>query len=245
MVAEARPRLPVLLLTGALGSGKTTLLRHWLAQPALSSAAVVLNEAGAVALEAGGTGAVRDAAAIGAAPCLCCEGLPGVAEALEQLFWDRLHRRAPRFDRVVIETAGRADAAPIAQALRAHPLLAERYRLEGVVAVLHGEPEFPARAQGADVLVLSHADRRSPEQQSRLRALASALSPEAACFDSSPHAPCALEPVLKRLATRPPLLARLPDEDAPFRPRAWGLPGVRPGQDQARPHDRTDAFETR
>ena len=122
---ETRPRLPVLLLTGALGSGKTTLLRHWLAQPALAGAAVVLNEVGEVGLDAGGAGALRDAAAQDAAPCLCCEGLPGLAEALEQLFWDRLHRQVARFDRVVIETAGGADPAPIARALRAHPLLAK------------------------------------------------------------------------------------------------------------------------
>ena len=245
---EARPRLPVLLLAGALGSGKTTLLRHWLAQPALAGAAVVLNEAGEVALDAGRAGALRDAAAQGAAPCLCCEGLPGLAEALEQLFWDRLHRRVPRFDRVVIETAGRADPAPIAQALRAHPLLAERYRLEGVVAVLHAEPTAPAmsaQVRGADVLILGHADRRSPAQQARLRDMALGLNPGAACFDSSAHARCAPGPVLDRLAARPPRLAGLPDEGAPFQPRAWGPPARPQSLDGTHRPARMGAPETR
>ena len=245
---DGRPRLPVLLLTGALGSGKTTLLRHWLAQPTLAGAAVVLNEAGAVALDVGRAGALRDAAAQGAAPCLCCEGLPGLAEALEQLFWDRLHRRVPRFDRVVIETAGGADPAPVAQALRAHPLLAERYRLEGVVAVLHAEPIAPAtsaQVRGADVLILSHADRRSPAQQARLRAAALSLNPGAACLESSAHALCAPGPVLDRLAARPPLLAGLPDEDAPFQPRAWGLPARHQDPGSARRPAPMDSPETR
>lgn len=245
---DGRPRLPVLLLTGALGSGKTTLLRHWLAQPALAGAAVVLNEAGAVALDAGRAGTLRDAAAQGAAPCLCCEGLPGLTEALEQLFWDRLHRRVARFDRVVIETAGGADPAPVAQALRAHPLLAERYRLEGVVAVLCAEPAVPAmsaQVRGADVLILSHADRRSPAQQARLRAAVLGLNPGAACFESSARAPCAPGPVLDRLAARPPLLAGLPDEDAPFQPRAWGLPARHQDPDSARRPAAMDSPETR
>lgn len=243
-----RPRLPVLLLTGALGSGKTTLLRDWLAQPELAGAAVVLNEAGAVALDAGHAGALRDAASQGAAPCLCCEGLPGLSEALEQLFWDRLHRRVARFDRVVIETAGGADPAPIAQALRAHPLLAERYRLEGVVAVLHAEPTAPAmstQVRGADVLILSHADRRSPAQQARLRDRARGWNDEVICFESSAHALCAPGPVLACLAARPPLLAGLPDEDAPFQPRAWGRPGRRPGPEGTRHPERTNSQETR
>jgi G3E family GTPase len=243
-----RPRLPVLLLTGALGSGKTTLLRHWLAQPALAGAAVVLNEAGAVALDAGRAGALRDAAAQGAAPCLCCEGLPGLAEALEQLFWDRLHRRVARFDRVVIETAGGADPAPIAQALRAHPLLAERYRLEGVVAVLHAEPTAPAmsaQVRGADVLILSHADRRSPAQQARLRDMARGWNDEVMCFDSSAHALCAPGPVLACLAARPPLLAGLPDGDAPFQPRAWGPPARHQDPDRTRRPAPMDSQETR
>lgn len=245
---DGRPRLPVLLLTGALGSGKTTLLRHWLAQPTLAGAAVVLNEAGAVALDAGRAGTLRDAAAQGAAPCLCCEGLPGLAEALEQLFWDRLHRRVARFNRVVIETAGGADPAPVAQALRAHPLLAERYRLEGVVAVLCAEPAVPAmsaQVRGADVLILSHADRRSPAQQAGLRAAVLGLNPGAACFESSARAPCAPGPVLDRLAARPPLLAGLPDEDAPFQPRAWGPPARPQDPDGTRRPARMDSPETR
>jgi G3E family GTPase len=245
---DARPRLPVLLLTGALGSGKTTLLRHWLAQPALAGAAVVLNEVGEVGLDAGGAGALRDAAAQDAAPCLCCEGLPGLAEALEQLFWDRLHRRVARFDRVVIETAGGADPAPIARALRAHPLLADRYRLEGVVAVLHAEPTVPAvpeQVRGADVLILSHADRRSPAQQARLRGAALGWNPEVICLESSANAHCAPGPVLACLASRLPRLADLPDENAPFQPRAWGRPGRHPGPDGTRRPEHTNFPETR
>lgn len=71
-----RPRLPVLLLTGALGSGKTTLLRDWLAQPELAGAAVVLNEAGAVALDAGHAGALRDAASRARRPAFAARACP-------------------------------------------------------------------------------------------------------------------------------------------------------------------------
>jgi len=254
MAAEGRARLPVLVLTGALGSGKTTLLRHWLAQPALAGAAVVLNEAGAVELDAGLGSPVLDATASGglqgsaldaelraarssvagpggAAACLCCTGLPGLAEALEQLFWDRLHRKVPRFGHVVVETAGQADPAPIAQVLRAHPLLAERYRLAGVVAVLHTEPAVLAQVQGADVVVLSHADQRNPAQQARLRAAALALQPGAACFDSAPGSYCDPEPVLQVLAGSVPRLAPAPDGQAAFTPRPWGAPGRPRGSD--------------
>ena len=44
-------RIPVWLLTGFLGAGKTSLLLNWLQEPALSNAAVVINEMGEVGLD--------------------------------------------------------------------------------------------------------------------------------------------------------------------------------------------------
>lgn len=163
-------RIPVLLLTGALGSGKTTLLASWLRQPALRDAALVVNEAGEVALDDRLLRPLMQAgegAALLANTCICCAGLPGLEEALADLYRARLERRIPRFDQVVIETTGLAEPQPIRAAFATDAGLRERYRLAGVVTAvsatapraLAGRAEWQAQVAGADLLVLTKADR--------------------------------------------------------------------------------------
>lgn len=167
-------RIPVWLVTGWLGSGKTTLLARWLRAPALADAAVVVNELGEVGLDdrllaAGADSGV--AAALLAGGCVCCTGLPGLEQALADLFWDRLHRRRPRFASVVVETTGLADPRPVVEALAREPLLAERYRLAGVVATLAAtsgvealatHAEARAQVDASDLVVVTKADLADP-----------------------------------------------------------------------------------
>jgi G3E family GTPase len=160
-------RIPVYLLTGYLGSGKTSLLKAWLAQPALKDAALVINELGEVGLDNQILSAASESSALVANACVCCTGLPGLAEALEDLFWARLERRIPRFPHLVIETTGLAEPGPVVQALNESDLLRERYRIAGVItclsaatadAVLGQHAEARAQLAGADVLVITKTD---------------------------------------------------------------------------------------
>lgn len=221
-------RLPVLLVTGALGSGKTTLLNHWLRHPALHQAALVLMESGRTAFE-GGDGQTRvDAAASHAGACLCCEGMPGLAQALEQLFWDRLHRRVPRFDRVVVETTGATDPGLVAQVLRGHPLLAERYRLEGTLRVHRsaGTPITAGQIAGADALLLTAATPSAePSGSVGLHESVRAWRPDLPVFELALQGPGDPGPLLQALAATEPRLAGPVHLDAPFVPRPWGRAG--------------------
>jgi G3E family GTPase len=108
-----------------------------------------------------------ESASLVANACVCCTGLPGLAEALEDLFWARLERRMHRFPNLVIETTGLAEPGPVAEALRSSDLLKERYRLAGVItclsaatahAVLTHHAEARAQLAGANVLVITKAD---------------------------------------------------------------------------------------
>jgi G3E family GTPase len=165
-------RIPVYLLTGYLGSGKTSLLKSWLAQAEFKDAALVINELGEVGLDNQLLSGATESTALVANACVCCTGLPGLAEALEDLFWARLERRMPRFPNLVIETTGLAEPGPVAEALRSSDLLKERYRLAGVItclsastadAVLKQHAEARAQLAGADVLVITKTDMVSSE----------------------------------------------------------------------------------
>jgi G3E family GTPase len=165
-------RIPVYLLTGYLGSGKTSLLKSWLAQAEFKDAALVINELGEVGLDNQLLSGATESTALVANACVCCTGLPGLAEALEDLFWARLERRMPRFPNLVIETTGLAEPGPVAEALRSSDLLKERYRLAGVItclsastadAVLKQHAEARAQLAGADVLVITKTDLVSSE----------------------------------------------------------------------------------
>jgi G3E family GTPase len=128
-------RLPVYLLTGYLGSGKTSLLKNWLAQPEFKNAALIINELGEVGLDNQLLSAAIEpsSSTLIANACVCCTGLPGLEQALEDLFWARLERRIPKFDCVVIETTGLAQASPIIQTMASNELLAERFHLTAVI----------------------------------------------------------------------------------------------------------------
>ena len=129
-------RIPVYLLTGYLGSGKTTLLAIWLQAKELAQSALIINEVGEVGLDQHALRGMVESAALVANACICCTGLPGLEEALTELFWSRLHRKIEPFAAVIIETTGLADPLPIVQACGRDALLRERYRLAGVVTTL-------------------------------------------------------------------------------------------------------------
>lgn len=159
--------LPASVLTGFLGSGKTTLLRHLLSHPEMDETAVVINEFGEIGLDHHLVAEATEDMVLMNAGCLCCTIRGDLVETLRNLFKRRVMREIPPFQRLVIETTGLADPAPILQTLMSDPLLVERFRLDGVIATVdaaNGEAtldtqiESVKQAAMADRLLLTKCD---------------------------------------------------------------------------------------
>jgi G3E family GTPase len=172
--------IPVSVLTGFLGSGKTTMLGHLLRQPEFSRTAVIINEFGEVGLDHELIEASEDSFIELMTGCLCCKVRTDLAQTLQGLLQRREEGRCMPFDRIVIETSGLADPAPILQTLMTDATVADRLVLGGVVTTvdavngagtLKREGISQKQVAVADRIVLTKLDLAGTDQPELLRHL--------------------------------------------------------------------------
>ncbi|NIV77094.1 MAG: GTP-binding protein, partial [Gammaproteobacteria bacterium] len=107
---------------GFLGSGKTTLLNRLLADEGMAETAVLINEFGEIGLDHLLVQEVTEGVVLLSSGCICCTVQGELVDSLRELYLDRIQGAIPNFNRVMIETTGLADPAPVIGALVRDPM---------------------------------------------------------------------------------------------------------------------------
>ncbi len=187
--AEANTEpVQVSLLTGFLGSGKTTLLNKLVKHPDMVETAVLINEFGEIGLDHQLVERIDENTVLLNAGCLCCTIQGDLVNALSDLFIKRVKEEVPYFRRVLIETTGLADPAPIIHTLMTAPVVSNRFALDGIITTvdavnaeneLNRHEESVKQVAVADRIVITKSDLVDAEDLKKLEDRISTLNPGA------------------------------------------------------------------
>jgi G3E family GTPase len=191
-MAGPAERIPVSIVTGFLGAGKSTLLNRLLKDPATADTAVIINEFGEVGIDHLLVEASGDALVELSNGCLCCTVRGELTDTLTSFREALADGRIKALKRVVIETTGLADPAPVIQSIIGHPDVSGDFSVDGVItlvdavnglAALDNHEEARRQAAVADRLILSKK-RMAPEDKiAALMARLRKLNPLAEVID--------------------------------------------------------------
>jgi G3E family GTPase len=181
-------RVQISLLTGFLGSGKTTLINALLKHPGMGETAVLVNEFGEIGLDHQLIEKIDEETVLLNAGCLCCSVRGDLSRALRELSVKRAKGEIPRITRVLIETTGLADPAPIIHTLISDPIVSERFTLDGIVTTVdavHGTGQFDDHAESvkqaavADRIVMTKCDLADDRTMATLETRLAKFNPAA------------------------------------------------------------------
>jgi G3E family GTPase len=188
MSATISDLIPLNVVTGFLGSGKTTLLRKLLASDLGNETALLINEFGEIGIDHLLIGEIAPDTVLLKSGCVCCSIRGDLKDAVVQLFSRRQKGQIPRFRRILLETTGLADPAPIFATVLADPMLRHHFGFGVIIAVvdafnagLHEElhPEWMAQVTSADRLVLTKTDLVSEQAHQALQKHLRVINPTA------------------------------------------------------------------
>ena len=188
MSATPDHRLPLTIVTGFLGSGKTTLIRRLLGHPRAANAAVIVNEFGEVGIDHHLFRKTEERITLLRDGCACCARRDDLVVALKDLLRRVDAGEQLRIERVILETTGLADPAPILHTLVADPVLSRRYRVDRTIASLDAVAgatnldrygEAVRQVAAADVVVLTKGDLAAADALKTLSDRVATLNPAA------------------------------------------------------------------
>ena len=167
-------RVPVGVIGGFLGAGKTTLMNHLMTHADGLRLAVLVNDFGAINIDAELLARTNDGIVSLNNGCICC----GIQDDLVEQLRELMNTRRGDIDAVLIEASGVADPARIGRVI-GYPQLRDALRLDAVVTVvdpaqvvtLEGAAARLAREQldGADLVVLNKTDLCSADRLRQFR----------------------------------------------------------------------------
>jgi len=181
-------KIPVTVVTGFLGSGKTTLISKLVRHPEMNRVAVVINEVGEIGIDHDLVASSSENITLLSNGCICCSVRTDMQETLRDLFARRTVGEILDFDRVIIETTGLADPAPVIQTLVSDTMLEAQYRFDGLVTLadavnlpsqLKNQPEATKQLAIADRIFITKTDLIASPEMDALHAQIIQINPHA------------------------------------------------------------------
>ncbi|MFP7492454.1 GTP-binding protein [Terribacillus saccharophilus] len=189
-MTDGANKIPVTILTGFLGAGKTTLLNRILRDVRSNNTAVIINEFGETGIDGKFVEETTEEIIEINNGCICCNVRGDLIRILKDMLV-RAHKEGTELKRVIIETTGLANPAPVIQTFLMDDVMRYWFELDSVCTVvdaLHTDRQLDAHAVAreqiafADKIIVNKQDLVSQEELKMLETRIKGMNPEAEIF---------------------------------------------------------------